>query len=73
MMAPRLSPSPRTVEFPIVLSPNERITGPGGYVVAVSPDGSRVAYLANRQIWVRELDALVATPIPGTQIGGTGS
>jgi serine/threonine-protein kinase len=61
----------RPVEFPVVLSPNERISGPGGSVIAVSPDGARVAYLANRQIWVRELDSLAARPIPGTQIGGS--
>jgi serine/threonine-protein kinase len=54
-----------------VLSPTDRIGGTGGPVIAVSPDGTRVAYLANRQIWVRELDSLAARPIPGTQIGGS--
>ncbi|PYV40297.1 MAG: hypothetical protein DMG09_07115, partial [Acidobacteria bacterium] len=40
-------------------------------VVALSPDGSRLVYVANRagaqQLYVRPIDRLEATPIPGTE------
>jgi serine/threonine-protein kinase len=35
-------------------------------IVAVSPDGSRMVYVANGQLYVRSMDALGAIPIPGT-------
>ena len=34
--------------------------------VAISPDGSRVVYAANQQLYLRAMDALEASPIPGT-------
>jgi Tol biopolymer transport system component/tRNA A-37 threonylcarbamoyl transferase component Bud32 len=45
----------------------------GGAQVAISPDGKRIAYFAekpdngNVELYVRELDALEARPIPGTE------
>ncbi len=35
--------------------------------VAISPDGSSVVFAANRQLWLRAIDDLVATPIRGTE------
>ena len=35
-------------------------------LVAVSPDGSRMVYIADNQLYVRAMDALDSTPIPGT-------
>ncbi len=35
--------------------------------VAISPDGSSVVFNANRQLWLRAIDDLVATPICGTE------
>ncbi len=35
--------------------------------VAISPDGSSVVFNANRQLWLRAIDDLVATPIRGTE------
>jgi serine/threonine-protein kinase len=49
------------------LAPNERPS------VAISPDGSRIVYLAvrggNRQLYLRTLDRLEATPLAGTEDG----
>ena len=45
----------------------------GGLDLTISPDGKRIAYLAvkpengNVELYVRELDALEARPIPGTE------
>ena len=38
-------------------------------VVALSPDGSRMAYVANEQLYLKSMDALEATPVPGTNEG----
>jgi len=35
-------------------------------VVAVSSDGSRMVYVANYQLYLRAMDTLESTPIPGT-------
>jgi serine/threonine protein kinase len=35
-------------------------------LVAVSPDGSRLVYVANQQLYLRAMDTLEASPIPGT-------
>ena len=47
-------------------------TGLEGGSIAVSPDGQRLAFAATdsngkQQLWVRPLDALQATPVPGTE------
>ena len=49
-------------------------TGLEGGSIAVSPDGQRLAFAATdsngkQQLWVRPLDALQATPVPGTEGG----
>jgi eukaryotic-like serine/threonine-protein kinase len=36
------------------------------HMVALSPDGSRLAYIANDQIYMRPLDALEAVPVRGS-------
>ena len=35
-------------------------------MIAVSPDGTRIAYAANNQIYLRNLDEAEARPVPGT-------
>ncbi len=48
------------------------LPGPGGRfdysrLVAIAPDGTRIAYSAqDERLYVREMDAIAATPIPGT-------
>jgi serine/threonine protein kinase len=49
-----------------VLPEGQEFTNLGRSVVAVSPDGSSMVYAADRQLYVRAMDALDATPIPGT-------
>ena len=36
-------------------------------VVALSPDGTRLVYVANQQLYLRLMDSLEARPIPGTE------
>jgi serine/threonine protein kinase len=70
------SENPRQVEFMIAPPPGSTFTSTGSSSVestqlAVSPDGSSVAFVATgsdhvRQIWVRALSSSTARPIPGT-------
>jgi serine/threonine-protein kinase len=58
--------------FPIEGS---RFTGSARRLVAISPDGSHIAYTADDQVWLRRSNELVARSIPGTALGrpaGTG-
>src|SRR5437870_1448174 len=69
-----LAPPPR--ERPIArvvvpLPPADRLALGATPALALSPDGSRLAYVANRagtnQLYVRPIDRLEATAIPGTE------
>ena len=64
----RPQPVSRTV---ITLSPGERLAGLDQPTVALSPDGSHLAYVAiqggSQQIYLRAMDSLEARPVPGTE------
>ena len=60
--------APGTVtRFSHVLPVGQEFTNTVRTVVAVSPDGSRMVYVANQQLYIRVMDALDSTPIPGTE------
>ena len=61
------SPQP-VARFSIPLAADEAFTTPSSnyHVVAVSPDGSRIAYATNDTLSLRSLNQLEATLIPGT-------
>ena len=73
---PAPSPVSRFVITPPATAP---LASLGGEQVAISPDGKRIAYFAekpgtgNVELYVRELDALDARPIPGTEGPSTGN
>ena len=47
--------------------PSDQIfTRTGRHVVAISPDGTRIAYVANQQLYLRPLDRFDASPIRGS-------
>jgi eukaryotic-like serine/threonine-protein kinase len=64
----RALPSPIHLSFirPIGLE----LTNTGRPVLAISPDGTKVVFNANNQLYIRRLDALEAVPIAGTQGAG---
>jgi serine/threonine-protein kinase len=55
----------------VALPPGDRLALGSTPVVALSPDGSRLVYVANHsgstQLYVRAIDRFEATPIPGTE------
>ena len=49
------------------LGEGQQFTTNNGQSLAVSPDGTRLVYVANNQLYLRSLSDLEARPIPGTQ------
>jgi eukaryotic-like serine/threonine-protein kinase len=65
-------PGPRPVtRFTIALPSDQRLSTNNRGVLALSPDGSRLAYVASHggteQLYLREMDGLEAKPVPGTE------
>jgi serine/threonine-protein kinase len=59
--------SPRvSTRFSVALGQDQTFTQLGRHVVALSPDGTKLAYVANNQIYLRAMDQLDAVPIRGT-------
>jgi dipeptidyl aminopeptidase/acylaminoacyl peptidase len=68
-----LKPAPVTPpgvvsRFPYVLPEGQTFTRTGRRVVAISPDGTKLAYIANNQIYLRHMHELEAQPIRGTAV-----
>ena len=64
-----MRPPPRAAvitRFPIVPDGAEAFNNLGWPAIAVSPDGKRIAYIANSQVWVRELSELKPSPVKAT-------
>jgi serine/threonine-protein kinase len=65
--------TPRPIlRFSYELPDQSQLAGFNGNPVAISPDGSRIVYVANGRLYVRALDQLEAVPIAGTEAGGAG-
>ena len=52
--------------FQYTLPEGQNFTRPGRHDVAFSPDGARLAYVANQQLYLRAMDQLEAQPVRGT-------
>ena len=48
----------------------QRFTNGGRQIVAISPDGTRIVYVANQQLYTRRISELHPRPIPGTEGDG---
>jgi Tol biopolymer transport system component len=65
-----LRPAPRpalVARFPVALSQDQSFSNTGRRVLAVSPDGANVAYVANGRLYLRSLADAEAHVIPGTE------
>jgi Tol biopolymer transport system component len=66
-------PPPRPVtRLSLLLPPGDQFTGWDRHIVALSPDGTHLAYVANGQLYLRAMDRMEATPIRSTE-GGVNS
>jgi Tol biopolymer transport system component len=52
--------------FTIDLPSDQAFTRAGRRAIALSPDGTQLVYVANRQIYLRNLNDLTVAPLPGT-------
>jgi serine/threonine-protein kinase len=70
----RLKPpitSVTVTRFPLRLPEGQQFTNPGRQLVAISPDGTLIAYVANQSLYVRSLlSENEATPIEGSHDPG---
>jgi serine/threonine-protein kinase len=62
----RPSPAPTLARFVITLPGGQEFTRAPS--IAISADGSRIAYVANSQLYVRAIDELEGRPIPGSDV-----
>jgi hypothetical protein len=69
---PESKPGP-VVRFPMLLPPSVQFTLSPVSMVAISPDGTRVAYSANGQLFLRNLNESEGRPVPGTNVAGAGA
>ncbi len=53
--------------FRVPLGEGQQFTNQGRLVITISPDGSRIIYVANSQLFVRRMSDLDARPIAGTE------
>ena len=64
----RPSPTPLKISrFTIPLPEGQVFTNDGRHLVAISPDGGRIVYVANGRLHLRSIANLESVPIPGTE------
>jgi len=63
-------PVPVITRFPVILGEGETFTNTGRSLIAISPDGTHIVYVANQRLYLRSMDELEARPIPGTDTSG---
>ena len=64
----RMWPTPvlPVTRFSLTLPPGQEFTATLGRMVALSPDGTRLAYVANNRLYTHQMSESVARPIAGT-------
>ena len=67
-----LKPAPASsgvvMRFSMPLGAENRFSRSGRRVVAISPDGAKIAYIAQRQIYLRRLNEADALPVRGSNV-----
>ncbi len=51
----------------LMLPEDQRLGFTGRRIVALSPDGTKLVYVADEQLYLRSMDQLAATPVRGTE------
>jgi eukaryotic-like serine/threonine-protein kinase len=66
---PEAPPAPVT-RFALTLGADEQFTGGSRQMLAISPDGTRVVYVANNRLFIRSMSEITGRFIPGTDLLG---
>jgi len=61
------SAAPVVTRFTVPLPEGQAFTNDGRHVVAISPDGTQMVYVANGRLYRRTMANLESTPIPGAE------
>ena len=59
------TPAAAITRFPLTLPAEQVFTRTGRPILAISPDGTKVVYVANNQLFLRQMADMEARPIPG--------
>jgi serine/threonine-protein kinase len=59
---------PIITRFPIALGEGQAFTNTGRQVLAISPDGTQIVYVANSRLYLRSMSNTQARPIAGTEV-----
>jgi eukaryotic-like serine/threonine-protein kinase len=68
----RPSTTPAVVRFAFALPQGQNFTTPGRSHIAISPDGTKMVYVANFRLYLRSMGDFDARPIHGTDIAPSG-
>src|SRR5262249_25207625 len=63
----RSAPALTVARLPFILPEGQTFTRLRSQVVAISPDGTNIVYVANSQLYLRRLAEMESHPIQGTQ------
>jgi serine/threonine-protein kinase len=63
-------PPASVTRFTYRLAEDQRFTNQGRHVLAISPDGTRMAYIANQRLYLKTMSDADARPLSGPQPGG---
>jgi serine/threonine-protein kinase len=63
----RPSPALSVTRFPLTLPEGQQFSGVQFHYVAMSPDGTRMVYVANGRLYLRSMSDLEGRPIAGTE------
>jgi len=61
------APPPPSAQFSIALAPTERFSSIGRHLVALSPDGSHLVYVADGKLFLRALNRIDSVAIAGIE------
>jgi len=67
MLKPASVPSLSLARFTITLPTDQQFSSTGRHLVALSPDGTHIVYVANARLYLRAMDQLDAVPLRGTE------
>ena len=59
-------PKDQIVRFAFVLPKEQSFSRAGRSMIAISPDGANIVYVANQQLYLKNIGEMDAKPIPGT-------
>jgi serine/threonine-protein kinase len=65
-------PGGALTRFSVALADGQTFTNTGRQLVALSPDGSSLVYVANNRLFLRSMSTLEARAIAGSEAGGIG-